>query len=71
MVEQAIEDGDDPTDGAVLEKLLASAEFEDVLQAGGTVTFLEDHSVARNVAIREVKDGTFSVIETVRAGESG
>ncbi len=70
LIEQALEDGDDPTDGAVLEELVQGAEFDDVLQAGDTVNFLDDHSVARTVAIREVVDGAFDVVETVRAGDA-
>lgn len=69
LVEQAIENGEDPTDGAVLNELIKGASFEDILQGGGDVTFIEDHSVSRVVAIREVKDGAFQVLETVEAGD--
>jgi branched-chain amino acid transport system substrate-binding protein len=68
LVEQAIENGDDPTDGEVLSELIKGASFDDILQGGGDVTFIEDHSVSRLVAIREVKDGAFQVLETVEAG---
>lgn len=69
LLEQAIEDGDDATDGATLQKRLANAKFDDILQGGGTVAFLDDHSVARTVAVRGVKNGKFEVLDTVRAGE--
>lgn len=68
LVEQAIENGDDPTDGEVLSDLIEGASFDDILQGGGNVTFIENHSVSRQVAIRKVKDGAFEVLETVEAG---
>jgi branched-chain amino acid transport system substrate-binding protein len=67
LVEQAIENGDDPRDGAVLEELIGGATFDDRLMGDAEVRFLDDHSVGRMIAIRQVTDGDFAVLELVEA----
>lgn len=68
LVEQAIEEGKDPRSGAVLNELIASATFEDILQ-GGEVTFLPDHSVSRLIALRKVENGEFVTEELIEPTE--
>lgn len=65
LVERAIDNGEDPADGAVLNELIKGATFEDRLMGNGQVNFRADHSVGRIIAIREVQDGAFVVLDLV------
>lgn len=68
LIETAIDQGLDPQDGSVMSDLVAEQKFTNVLQESD-VSFLEDHSVMRPVALRKVVDGEFVVQETILPSE--
>lgn len=67
-IEAAIANGLDPRDGKVLTDIVGGQEFTNVLQEGN-VTFLDDHSVMRPVALRTVVNGSFEIQETIVPSE--
>ncbi|SCG78032.1 ABC transporter substrate-binding protein [Micromonospora inositola] len=69
LVENALAQGKNARDGAVLQNLIQNATFPDYMLGGSEVKFLPDHSVGRAVTLREVKDGKFVVTQTIQAGQ--
>lgn len=69
LVQAVQKQGGDPKSGEQLQKaLMANPQFHNYL-SGGTVKIQADHGIQRDIAIREVKDGKWTVVKTVPPDE--